>query len=207
MLGLSQLLRGKEDLPPDVRRRVTAIDEAATRMNDMIATLLDFGESQISGGLTLARTPTDLEAVCAQAIAAQTKIRPGIPIVFEDAVPARGLWDPARLAQLVRELLASALMRTEKDPVLVSLAIEGEFAVLSVRDAGTAIPTLVLRQIFEPLAPTPTGQSPWAQGVALRLYIAQQIAHSHGGSLSVESSRDGGHAVHGAVAARERDVT
>ncbi len=192
VIGLSQLLRGKEGLPPDVERRITAIDEAAKRMNDMIATLLDFGESQITGGLTLARTPTDLQAVCLQAIAAQTKVRPGIPIVFENAVAARGLWDPARLGQLVRELLSSALKRTEKDPVRVSLAIEAEFAVLTVRDTGTAIPALVLRQIFEPLAPTPTGQSPWAQGVALRLYIAQQIARSHGGSLSVESSREGG---------------
>ncbi len=190
--GLAQLLRAKEGLPPDVVRRVAAIDQAAKRMNDMIATLLDFGESQISGSLALARTPTDLQVICAQAIAQHAAARPATPIVFDDTGPMRGLWDPARLQQLVGELLSNALTRAEHDPIILSLSRDDAFAVLRVQDLGAVIPELVLRQIFEPLSPTPAGQSPWAQGVALRLHIAQQIASSHGGELTVESSRDRG---------------
>ena len=190
--GLSQLLRAKQGLPADVVRRVAAIDEAAKRMDDMIGTLLDFGESQITGGLELARTATDLGSICEQAIAAQAVLRPEIPIAFDGSGSVRGLWDPARLAQLVRELLASALARAESNPVSLRLELDGDLAILRVRDVGAAIPEQVLRQIFQPLAPAPAGQSPWAQGVALRLHIAQQIAHSHGGVLSVESSRECG---------------
>ena len=190
--GLAQLLRAKEGLPPDVVRRVAAIDQAAKRMNDMIATLLDFGESQMTGSLALARTPTDLQVLCAQAIAQHAAARPATPIVFNQTEPVRGLWDPARLQQLVGELLSNALTRAEHNSINLSLSRDGESAVLRVQDQGAVIPELVLRQTFEPLSPAPAGQSPWAQGVALRLHIAQQIAHSHGGELSVESSRDGG---------------
>ncbi|MET0794248.1 MAG: HAMP domain-containing sensor histidine kinase, partial [Polyangiaceae bacterium] len=192
VIGLSQLLRGKEGLPPDVVRRVAVIDEAAKRMNDMIATLLDFGESQMNGRLALARTATDLQAICTQSVAAQLAAHPGVPIVFEESVSARGFWDPARLGQLVRELLSSASTRASGNPVALRLTLEEESAVLRVHDGGVAIPALVLRQIFEPFSATPAGQSPWAQGVALRLHIAQQIAHSHGGKLDVESSLESG---------------
>jgi signal transduction histidine kinase len=190
--GLTQLLRAKESLPPDVMRRVAAIDDAAKRMNDMIGTLLDFGESQLTGGMGLSRTATDLGVICAQAIAAQAAASPQAAVVFDDSVSVRGLWDPARLGQLVRELLSNALNRAEGNPVSLRLALEGDFAILHVHDAGAVIPAQILRQIFEPLSPTPAGQSPWAQGVALRLHVAQQIAHSHGGGLSVESSRESG---------------
>jgi signal transduction histidine kinase len=190
--GLTQLLRAKEGLPVDVVRRIAAIDDAAKRMNDMIGTLLDFGESQITGRLGLARTATDLGAICAQTIAAQTALRPETAIVFESAGSVRGLWDPVRLGQLVGELLSNALTRAENNPVRLRLELEGEIAVLRVQDSGAPIPAQVLRQIFEPLSPSPLGQSPWAQGVALRLHMAQQIANSHGGVLSVESSRESG---------------
>jgi signal transduction histidine kinase len=191
--GLTQLLRAKTGLPADVVRRVAAIDDAAKRMNDMIGTLLDFGETQMTGSLGLARTATDLGAICAQAISAQAAVCPETAIVFEGTASVRGLWDPARLGQLIRELLSSALARAENNPVSLRLELEGELAVLRVRDSGAPIPAQVLRQIFEPLSsPIAAGQSPWAQGVALRLHIAQQIAQSHGGALSIESSREGG---------------
>jgi signal transduction histidine kinase len=193
--GLSQLLRAREGLPADVVRRIAAIDEAAKRMNDLIATLLDFGESQLTGELSLSRTATDLEALCEQAIAALLAARPDAQIVFQQTQPVRGEWDPARLAQLVRELLVNALTRAEGGPIRVGLTTEAGFAVLRVHTAGaagTVIPAAILRQIFEPLAPVPEGQSPWAQSVALRLHIVQQIARSHAGSMTAESSRESG---------------
>jgi signal transduction histidine kinase len=192
--GLSQLLRAKEGLPADVVRRVAAIDDAAKRMNDMIGTLLDFGECQKTGSLGLARTATDLGEICAQAIAAHRALRPETPISFAGAASARGLWDPARLGQLVRELLSNALTRAEHNPVSLRLELDPAhgLAVLRVHDSGAAIPLEVVRQIFEPLSPAAAGQSPWAQGVALRLHIAQQIVSSHGGSLNIESSRESG---------------
>jgi signal transduction histidine kinase len=188
--GLAQLLRSKDGLAPDVARRVAAIDEAARRMNDMIATLIDFGETQLHGGLRLTRTSTDLQDICQQAISAQPQTT--LSIVFEESNSVRGAWDSARLGQLVRDLLAYALTRAENQPIFLSLKQVGASAVLSVRDSGAVIPELILRQIFEPLAPVPTGQGPWVQGVALRLHIGQQIAQSHGGTLSVESSREAG---------------
>ncbi|MNG33492.1 Sensor histidine kinase YycG [compost metagenome] len=60
--------------------------------------------------------------------------------------------------------------------------------VLQVDDEGPGVPAQRLEQVFEPhfrLA----GQQ---QGYGLGLGIARNIAHSHGGELSLRNLRDGG---------------
>jgi signal transduction histidine kinase len=57
-----------------------------------------------------------------------------------------------------------------------------------VANSGAPIPASILGNLFQPFsrATARAGQ----EGLGLGLYIASEIAHAHGGSLSVDSSME-----------------
>ena len=69
---------------------------------------------------------------------------------------------------------------------------EADAVVLEVRNQGEAIAPELLPRLFEAFqrgASVEAGASP---GLGLGLYIVQQIAAGHGGSVSVLSTREAG---------------
>jgi signal transduction histidine kinase len=191
--GLTQLVLRREGLPDDVLRRVSAIDAALTRTNQWIGTLLDFLESRGHDGLELHRTPIDLAELSSRVIREQVATRPDRPITLESSSAAPGVWDPARLAQLLLHVLANAQSSSEgSEPVRVQLAADASSAVLSVRSQGTPLTAEAMQSLFDPFGRLTPPESSRPRSLRLGLYMARRIAESHGGSLSVESSPEGG---------------
>ena len=96
-----------------------------------------------------------------------------------------------RLEQVVINLLANALDAVGDSPrpqVYLSLACEGGFAILSVRDNGSGISKDVLPQIFDPFFTT----KEVGAGLGLGLSIAYKIVHDFSGVLTAANSDDGG---------------
>lgn len=104
-----------------------------------------------------------------------------------DGDPA-GTWDQDRLAQLVSNLAGNAVQhRRLRSPV--ELRIDGtapERVVLEVANDGV-VPAEMLPVIFEPLSPGEHRRREGSSGLGLGLYISQQIAAAHGGSIRVDS--------------------
>jgi signal transduction histidine kinase len=99
-----------------------------------------------------------------------------------------GRWDGERLSQVVSNILGNALKHGTPDaPIKVTLdgSQPGE-VVLAIENGGTIPPTL-LPDLFKPFrgGERQPGQS---EGLGLGLYIAQQIAQAHGGSIQVQSA-------------------
>ncbi|MEO7276104.1 MAG: HAMP domain-containing sensor histidine kinase, partial [Vicinamibacterales bacterium] len=95
--------------------------------------------------------------------------------------------DGARLAQLLSNLLANALTHGDaRVPVSVRGGIEDGVVEVSVSNGGTAIPPERLDRLFEPFVRASERQT--RQGLGLGLYIADQIARGHHGTLEVEST-------------------
>lgn len=88
--------------------------------------------------------------------------------------------DPERLRQLVRNLVSNAVRITE-DPTGVELSfyLEGDYAIIEVRDNGPGVPKELQEKIFDKFYKGPGG------GAGLGLAIAKQIAEAHGGELSL----------------------
>jgi len=179
-------LRGSGEL----ERERTIIERQVHHLLRLVDDLLDV--SRITRGkLRLERKPVELAEVVAQAIE-----RVG-PLIAQRAhrlvldVPIDGLLvegDPARLAQVVANLLMNAGKYTPSGGrIEVCATAEGGEAVLAVRDNGLGIPADLLPSVFELFVQGPRGRDRSDGGLGLGLAIVQNLVRLHGGSVAVHS--------------------
>ena len=97
------------------------------------------------------------------------------------------LADPVRLTQALMNLVINAMQAVErKGRIEVSAGRVGQGILVKVSDSGPGIPQEKLASIFDPYFTTKE------QGSGLGLWIAQQIATAHGGSIQVQNGPTGG---------------
>src|SRR5262249_54478565 len=105
-----------------------------------------------------------------------------------------GIWDRDRLSQLLSNLVANASQHGTPD-TLVLIRLDGsapDRVRFEVRNSGV-IPPDILPVIFEPLRQSEAqAKRQRSSGLGLGLYITQQIALAHGGTIHVESSEPEG---------------
>jgi signal transduction histidine kinase len=109
---------------------------------------------------------------------------------IQDGVRVHG--DPQHLGQLAQNLISNALKYTPaggRVSVRVG-AVNGE-AVLSVSDSGPGIPAEHRARIFDRFYRIQEGKDR-REGAGLGLAIVNWVVRAHGGSISVDSSPEGG---------------
>ncbi len=192
--ALASLLLRREDLPENVRESLAEIGRAGQRMLEMISTLLDFTNSRFKGSLPIAPVPTDLHEVCRGVIDELLAAEPGQTIELDLEGDGRGTWDPARMAQVVSNLVANALEHGAKQgPVRVTVWGDEEDAVLEVENQGPAIAPELMAVMFEPFCRgSALRDASHARGVGLGLYIVSQVVSAHGGTIGVDSTAERG---------------
>lgn len=171
----------------DTRRILSEMRSSAGRMSRLINDVLDFARGRLGGGLSLARRPaTELPAMLNQVVSELRAAHPGrnvqADIVLSQVVPG----DPDRIAQLMSNLLANAMVHGDPaQPVRVAAAVTGQTFELSVTNGGRPIPATVRPRLFQPFNRRDTADV--RDGLGLGLYIASQIATAHNGELTVVS--------------------
>jgi PAS domain S-box-containing protein len=191
--ALASLLLRRQDLAENVRECVAEIGRAGQRMLEMIETLLDFTNSRFRGGLPIAPIPMDLHAVCRGVVGELLAAEPSRSIELHLDADGHGIWDPARMGQVVSNLVANALEHGRADgPVHVSVGGTEEDVVLEVENQGAVIPAGLRAVMFEPFCRGSTHRdASQARGLGLGLYIVGQIVSGHGGSIDVDSTDEG----------------
>jgi signal transduction histidine kinase len=99
-------------------------------------------------------------------------------------LPIQG--DLIQLQQVILNLIVNAMdamsgMPSAERRIAISTARDGNFAELSVSDAGPGIPVERLKEVFEPFFTTKP------QGMGMGLSIARTIVEAHGGQISAEN--------------------
>lgn len=186
ILASAGLVLRQRDLTDPVLAAAARITSSAERMGRMISDLLDFTEARLGGGLSLVRKTCDLGNVVKTAVDEVLASNPGRVIRVSVEGEASGAFDPDRVAQLLSNLLINALAYGPPDePVAVTLrGLEGEVEI-TVQNAGAEIPPGEQEALFDAFRRGRTsGQT---RGLGLGLFIVQQIAQSHGGSVGVQS--------------------
>jgi signal transduction histidine kinase len=171
------------------RSILTLMQSSVSRMSGLIDDILDFARGRLGGGLAVDKSDAvSLRPMIEQVISELSSSNPDRTIVAKIAdVSVR--CDPARIGQLLSNLLANALTHGGKDGTISveATVINGRFE-LSVANPGEKIPAEVAEHLFKPFVRA--SAKPSHQGLGLGLYIASEIARAHHGTLTVTSSED-----------------
>ncbi len=191
LLAVHSLLRitRQETLPaPDyLTRRLTTVEAQSKRLARLMDDLLDISRIE-AGRLQLEPQPMDLAALAGQVVGQfeEELIQAGCPLTLEAAAPVWGHWDPARLEQVITNLLTNAMKYGQGHPIHITVTRNGSQARLRVHDEGIGIAPDHLERIFgrfeRAVAPGKYG------GIGLGLYITRQIIEAHGGTIGVISA-------------------
>ena len=175
-------------------RKLARASRSADRLSRLIEMLLDVSRLA-TGRLTLNREPFDLRPAMQQVfeIMQGTATQASCDFSFDPSPEAgtlAGNWDRLRVEQVVMNLLSNAFKYGSGQPVTLSLARDGDQAIVEVRDHGPGIPAGDLARIFERFERATALQS--HGGLGLGLYVSREIVRAHGGSIAVRTPRGGG---------------
>lgn len=192
-ITLSAAMLEQLGLTPVQRRHMARITTSTHRIEELVASLLDFALARMGRQLPLRREPVELEALVRAALDEVQAAHPEGRLQCEAQGDTRGEWDPARLLQVTGNLLTNALKYgTPGTPVRARVHGTGGSVVLQVHNQGTPIPAAVLPQLFKPFRRGAHDGDMRTEGVGLGLYIVSEVVRAHGGTVHAESSADGG---------------
>jgi hypothetical protein len=181
---------------PESTQTASQISSSVSLMARMIGDLLDYTRTRLGAGMPVLAAPMDLGTLC-QAVF--DEYRSGFPnrvIRFESDGNCTGSWDSDRLRQMISNLLGNAVQHGATDsPIVMKLIGEPSDVVFVVHNGGPPISPGELPKIFEPLMRGSSSGKPKANrpgSIGLGLYIAREIALSHGGTIDVTSTQEEG---------------
>lgn len=185
--GLRILRRQGTD--PQSAEILALMEASIGRMSRLISDTTDFARARLGGGLEIHRGERhDIGPVIRQAAEELALAYPGRELRIE-VEEAMLVCDTARIAQIVSNLLANALTHgAEGCAVTLRGRVEGDDYVISVANPGEAIPADLMLHLFKPFVHSARGRR--EGGLGLGLFIADQIARAHRGSLQVQSDAD-----------------
>ena len=203
--GYAELTRRVSDaVPPDVAHAMRRVESETTRMTALVEDMLLL--ARLDSGRPLQAAPVDLSRLVIDAVSDAHVAAPDhhwrldLP---EESVTVTG--DPARLHQVLANLLANA--RTHTPPgttVTVSLVetvgavslvetvgavslVEAGAVTLTVADDGPGIPANLLPEVFDRFARGDTSRSRAAGSTGLGLSIVAAVVEAHHGTAEVAS--------------------
>ena len=158
----------------------------------VVEELLDLAR-MTTGKMLLDRRPTELGELARETLEA---LRAGGRFtrhqVSLTAEPAWLYGDPARLNQIIRNLLENALKYTpEGGRIEVTVVADGDNARLSVRDTGDGIPPALLERVFDLFVRGDHAGRGQSGGLGIGLTLARRIAELHGGTVDAASEGPG----------------
>jgi len=146
--------------------------------------------ARLDGHVPVAQNEVDLDDIVHDAV--ETLRRHAATDILVDPLPAvRVRGDGPQLARVARNLLDNAA-RHARSTVHVSLAAEGAWAVVQVRDDGPGVPPEDRERIFERFTRLDDARARDRGGSGLGLAISRETALAHGGSLQVRQDASDG---------------
>jgi signal transduction histidine kinase/DNA-binding response OmpR family regulator len=187
--GFVELLAHRPDLTDEQREYVDIILLSTNRVVDLVNDLLDVARVE-AGRMEIHRRPTDLPEIVGEVTTLMgprlAEKRQRLAVDVPQDLP-RALADPARVRQILTNLLTNAHLYTQEGgEVGVSLAASPGWVSLTVSDNGQGMTAEDLELVYERFYRGGDGGTP---GSGLGLSIVRSLVELHGGSIDVQSER------------------
>ena len=171
------------------------IDTSARVLLDILSNVLDISKIEAER-LDLHAVPSDIHRTIEQSVAplrpAAAEKNIALSANVNDNVPARAIFDPVRLEQVLVNLTNNAVKFTERGSVTLSVRFaplkenEGAFT-FSVTDTGIGIPPEERKLVFEPFYQADNSNTRKYGGIGLGLSISQRLLQMMGSTLEIHS--------------------
>ncbi|GEM_PF-6488388 len=199
ILGSAKTLM-KSGLGLDHLETLQDIHSSATDLSGIVGEILDMSQIE-AGKMALEQVHFPLTAL------AHSILRPfeyeagnrGIEMALEigDTVPGLVTGDPARLKQVLRNLLGNAVKFTDRGRITLRIHRNTpDTLAFQVEDTGVGIPEHAEGRIFEPFFQADSSTSRKYGGTGLGLFISKQIVEMMGGKLAFRAASGGGTIFH-----------
>ena len=186
------IMNGEVRDASDVKKGMGIIVSEARRLTNMVEELLEFSRIE-DGRFTLSVEPMDIKAELEDAVYTYREFfrKEGIALEYtecpEEMIPISG--DPGRLRQVFCNLLDNAAKHGGSGKRIdVSIAQDGEEAVIRIRDYGPGIPPEELPHVKYKFY---KGSSK-ARGSGIGLAVCEEIITRHEGTLDIGNAEGGG---------------
>ena len=191
VLGMLELLQGNH-LPPQQGEHLQLAARSARHLLQVVDEILDFSKIE-AGKMELEAAPFDFGELVGDVVAL---FSPGaaakglVMTLTRENIPAALIGDPARLRQVLSNLVSNAVKFTEVGHIRLHCAWQPDPQVLHValEDSGVGIPADRLQTIFDPFMQSDNSVARTYGGTGLGLSISARIVRLMGGEIELESS-------------------
>ena len=191
VLGMLELLQGNY-LPLEQREHLQLAERSARHLLQVVDEILDFSKIE-AGKMELEAAPFDFGELVGDVVAL---FSPGaaakglVMTLTRENIPAALIGDPARLRQVLSNLVSNAVKFTEAGHIRLHCAWQPDPQVLHValEDSGVGIPADRLQTIFDPFMQSDNSVARTYGGTGLGLSISARIVRLMGGEIELESS-------------------
>ncbi len=197
LLGNAQLLRRRADRAGTYAERdvriFSSIAEQATRMNQLIAALLDSSRLE-TGQLQIVPAPLDLVALVQRVLDELVSTLEQHHLSWQ--APAQQIvisGDELRLTQVLQNLLGNAIKYSPQGgTITVQAGQDAATGWVAIRDQGLGIPAEAIPQLFRRFFRAENVTQQRISGIGVGLYVVHEIVTLHGGRVEVESQEGRG---------------
>jgi signal transduction histidine kinase/ActR/RegA family two-component response regulator len=193
ILGWTQVLEPRRDLPHEVADALHVIRRNALRQRQLLDDLVDMSRV-VTGGVRIEPRPMSVrEAIdeACQAIRPELE-RKGVNLRCRADTTASIDGDPRRMQQVFWNLLSNAARFTPSGGAITIETAERDGEVtIAVRDTGEGIEPEFLPHVFEPFRQQPRPAPRDHASFGLGLALVRIIVLAHGGQVSAQSDGAG----------------
>jgi len=196
ILGFTEVLLRRGDLPAAARRQLTLIDQAGASLLTVVNDILDFSKME-AGEIELQphpRAPRDM-AQDAMAIVADAARAKGLAVAVEVTGDADGLVmiDDLRVRQILLNLLSNAVKFTDAGEIRLLLDVvatgpDSRRLRFTVSDTGVGVAPDKFDRLFKRFSQADGSVSRAYGGTGLGLAICKGLTERMGGQIGVTSA-------------------
>lgn len=188
VLGMTELLTHTK-LDEDQRQMLATVRQSGTGLLQVLNDILDTAKLD-AGAIELESIPFDpgeLAESVVDLLSASTQKDDLKVRVTRGPLPVALLGDPARLRQILLNLVGNAIKFTNHGTVEVHLSWSSQRLRVAIRDTGIGIASDQLEHLFEPFTQAEAGTTRRYGGTGLGLTICKRLVETMHGTLEVHS--------------------